>query len=159
VSRNATLGFLGLALVCLHFLLHVSFGLEGVAPDLLTLALLLLVRETGTGLAAALGFFMGVLEDAFSVLAFGASALAMTIVGILGARTRELFVGDSALFLAVYLTAGKFLKDLIYWVVAGDTVREPFVKDVILDGGLGAIYLAAVGLVLVFFLGERQPLV
>lgn len=158
MSRNTTIGFVALALVALHFLLHVSFGLEGAAPDLLTLALLLVARKTGTGLAAALGFFMGLLEDAFSVLAFGASALAMTVVGILGARTRELFVGDSAVFLAAYLTMGKLLKDLIYWAVAGDTVREPFVKDVVLDGSLGAIYVAAVGLVLIFFLGERHPL-
>ncbi len=72
------------------------------------------------GAGAALGFFFGILEDAFSVLAFGASALAMTVVGILGARTRDLFVGDSLLFLFVYLALGKLLRDLIYWVVAGE---------------------------------------
>ena len=55
------------------------------------LALLLAVRETGMGWAGALGFFFGLLEDAFSVLAFGASSLAMTAVGILGSRTRDLF--------------------------------------------------------------------
>lgn len=141
------------ALVILHFLLHVAFSIEGAAPDFLTLALLLAARETGMGLAAAVGFVLGLLEDAFSVLAFGASTLAMTLVGILGARTRDLFVGDSLRFVFMYLGAGKLLRDLIYWVVAGDTIRGPFISSVLVDGGVSALYLALVGVLIVQFLG------
>jgi len=158
VKRNTLLGLLVPLLVVLHFLLHVGLSLEGAAPDLLTLALLLAVRETGMGWAGALGFFFGLLEDAFSVLAFGASSLAMTAVGILGSRTRDLFVGDSLFFLFVYFCSGKLLRDLIHWVVAGEVVRGPFLNTVIVDGGLGAIYLAAVGLFLALVFGsDRAP--
>ena len=108
MKRKTLLGLLVPSLVVLHFLLHVGLSMEGLAPDLLTLALLLAARETGMGWGGALGFSFGLLEDAFSVLAFGASSLAMTVVGILGSRTRDLFVGDSLFFLFVYLAWGNF---------------------------------------------------
>lgn len=158
MNRRAVLGLVVPVLVILHFFLHVGLSIEGWAPDLLTLALLLAARETSMGVAAGLGFVFGILEDSFSVLAFGASALALTIVGILGARTRDLFVGDSVLFLLVYLTVGKILRDLIYWVVADPAVRGGFVNAVIVGGGLGALYLAAVGLALLQFTGGGRPI-
>ena len=158
MKRETLLGLLVPSLVVLHFLLHVGLSMEGVAPDLLTLALLLAARETGMGWGGALGFFFGLLEDAFSVLAFGASSLAMTVVGILGSRTRDLFVGDSLFFLFVYFGLGKLLRDVIHWVVAGEAVRGPFLNTVIFDGGIAAIYLAAVGLFLVLILGGNRAL-
>ena len=65
----------GLAL--LHFVLHVGFGLGSIAPDLATVALLLAAREMGMGGAAGVGFGLGLLEDALSVLSFGANGVAM----------------------------------------------------------------------------------
>ena len=158
MKRNTLLGFLVPLLVILHFLFHVGFSLEGTAPDLLTLALLLAARETGMGWGGALGFVFGLLEDAFSILAFGASSLAMTVVGILGSRTRDLFVGDSLLFLFVYLGSGKLLRDLIHWVAAGEAVRGPFVNTVVIEGGIAAVYLALVGLLLALIFGGNRAL-
>ena len=158
MTRRAVPGLLVPLLVVVHFFLHVGFGIERAAPDLLTLALLLAARETGMGTGGAMGFFFGLLEDAFSVLAFGASTLAMTVVGILGARTRELFVGDSLLFFFVYLSAGKLLREMIHWGVAGELAREPFLNVVLIDGGIAAIYLASVGLLLALFLGDSRAL-
>jgi hypothetical protein len=110
------------------------------------------------GAGAALGFFFGLLEDAFSVLAFGASSLAMAVVGILGSRTRDLFVGDSVLFLFAYLTLGKILRDLVYWAVAGASVRGPFISAVLTDGGLAALYMAVVGSLLIVLFGGSRAL-
>jgi rod shape-determining protein MreD len=158
MSRRFVLAGLVPALVLLHFLIHVGFSVGSGAPDLLTLALLLASRETRAGAGAALGFVFGLLEDAFSALAFGASALAMTVVGILGAKSRDLFVGESPFFVFVYLGLGKLLRDLIYWVAAGETVREPFVSGVLIGGGFSALYVAVVGTGLVFLLGGiRTP--
>ena len=56
-------------LILLHFTLHVSLGFGEGAPDLLVVALLISARELDTGRAAALGFVLGLLDDAFSVLA------------------------------------------------------------------------------------------
>lgn len=158
MTRKVVLRFVVPTLVVLHFLLHVGFSVGGGAPDLLTLALLLAAREKGMGLSAGFGFVLGLLEDAFSVLAFGASTLAMTLTGALGARTRDLFVGDSLRFFFLYLGAGKLLRDLVYWIVAGETIREPFVSSVLVDGGIAAIYVAVVGVLLVRALGgPRVP--
>lgn len=74
--------FAGLALM--HLLLHVGFGIGRAAPDLLTVALLLGAREVGMGRAAGMGLLFGLLEDALSVLSFGANSVAMTIVAVLG---------------------------------------------------------------------------
>ena len=134
-------------LVVLHFLLHLGFGLGRVAPDLLTIALLIAAREVGMGTAGGIGFFFGLLEDAFSVLAFGANAATLTVVGILGARTRDLFVGDSRLFVVSYLGVGKLLRDVIHWIVAGEAVREPFIHAMVTHTLPSAVYVAVVGIV------------
>ena len=99
-------------LVAVHFLLRVGFGFQFWAPDLLTVALLLAARRMAAGGAAALGLLLGVLRDAVNVLSFGADGVVMTVLGYLGARTRDYFVGDSLLFLAVYLFLGKFIRDI-----------------------------------------------
>lgn len=158
MSRRTVLGLLVPLLVILHFLFHVGFSIASGAPDLLTLALLLAARELSLGWGGGLGFFLGLLEDAFSVLAFGASAFALTLVGILGARTRDLFVGDSLLFFFVYLTVGKLLRNLVYWVVAGATVRGPFLESMVIQGGLASVYMAAVGVLVVVVLGGGRAI-
>ncbi|MFP3948176.1 MAG: hypothetical protein ACOC8K_09270 [Gemmatimonadota bacterium] len=136
-------------LVVLHFLLHLGFGIGRAAPDLLTLALLLGARSGGMALGAGLGFGLGLMQDAFSVLAFGSNALAMTVVGALGSFTRELFVGESILFVFVYLFAGKWMRDLLQWIAVGEGLREPFFQEMVVASGVSALYLAAVGIVLV----------
>jgi rod shape-determining protein MreD len=93
-------------LVLLHFVLHVGLGVGRVAPDLLTVALLLAAREVEVGTAAGMGLVFGLLEDALGVVSFGANAVSMTLLGMLGAVTRDLFVGDSILFLVSYFVLG-----------------------------------------------------
>lgn len=133
-------------LVLLHFLLHVGIGWGAAAPDLLTLAVLLAAREVRMAWGALVGFGLGLLEDALSVLAFGASSVALTVVGAMGARTRDLFMGDSRYFAVTYLFVGKWLRDLIHWVAVGDGMRDPFVSSVLVSSSLSAAYMAVVGL-------------
>ena len=139
---------LATVMVVLHFLLHVGFGFGTGAPDLLTIALLLAAREIGMGGAALLGLCFGLLEDALSVLAFGANTIAMTICAVGGAYTRDLFVGYSRFFLASYLLIGKWLRDLFHWMAVGEGLRQPFVDQVLVQGSISAVYAAAIGLVL-----------
>lgn len=142
-----------LLLAVVHFLLHLGLGLRDVAPDLLTVALLLGAREVGMGTAAGIGLLFGLLEDAFNVLSFGANTVAMTVVGAVGALTRVLFVGDSLFFLVSYLFVGKWVKDALFWALAGGTVREPFVEAVLIQGTIQAGYAAVVGVVVMVFTG------
>jgi len=137
---------LALLLFLVHFLLHVGLSYGRGAPDLLTLALLLLAREVSAGRAALVGLFLGLCEDALSVLAFGANSVAMTLVGIGGAVTRDLFVGDSRLFLVSYVFIGKWTLDLVHWIAVGEGLRQRFVEQVVIEGGIASLYLAAVGL-------------
>lgn len=132
-------------LVVLHFFLHLGLGLGPVAPDLLTVAVLMVAREVPMGVAAGTGFVFGLLEDAFSLLAFGTNAIALTVVGAAGARTRDLFVGDSLLFLVSYLFLGKWFRDLVQWVAVGENLREPFVDAMLIDTSLAALYVVVVG--------------
>jgi rod shape-determining protein MreD len=142
-----------IVLALLHFLLHLGFGFGGVAPDLLTIALLLAAREVGMGTAAGIGFAFGLLLDAFSLLAFGANTVAMTALGAAGARTRDLFVGDSFFFVVSYLFLGKWVKDLLFWVLVGEGIREPFVQAVLVQSSVNAAYAAAVGVLVVTVTG------
>lgn len=142
-----------IVLFLLHFLLHVGLGFGSGAPDLLTVALLLIAREVGVGTAAGTGLIFGLLEDALSVLSFGANALAMTVIGAAGAATRDLFVGDSMVFLVSYFVVGKFLRDVLHWVVVGETLRQPFLEQVVAQGLLGGVYAAATGILVMALTG------
>ena len=140
-------------LVFFHFGLHLGIGLGSKAPDLLVIALLIAIREVNMGAGSCLGFLFGIMEDAFSVLAFGANAFAFTIIGIAGSKMRNLFVGDSIGFMAVYLVLGKWCKDLLYWIVAGESVRGSFIDAMLIDSSLAAVYAGSVGLIVVVISG------
>lgn len=113
-------------LVVVHLVLHVAIGLGAVAPDILTVAVLLAARRLKGSAAAAVGLVLGILNDALSLTTFGAMALVYAIVGFLGARSRDLFEGDSLLFVAVYVFLGKWLRDALYFVVTRSAHGDPW---------------------------------
>lgn len=140
--------FIGL-LVAVHFALHLSLGLGTSAPDLLTVAVLVAARQLRGGAAAAVGFALGLLEDAVSLGAFGAAAVTQTVMGYLGARSRDLFVGDSALFIGLYLFLGTWLQDGLYYMLAPAVRRGGALQAVLVQAPVAAAYSALVGTVLV----------
>jgi cell shape-determining protein MreD len=78
-----------------------------------------------TGAAGAgVGLLIGVLADALSLTKFGALALIYTVLGYLGARSRDLFEGDSLLFVGLYIFVGKWLRDALYLGLAHSAVGE-----------------------------------
>lgn len=156
MARRWGLWVLVAGLFLAHFVLHVGLGLGRGAPDFLTIGLLLASREVGVGTAAAVGFVFGLVEDALSVLAFGANTVAMTAVGIVGAYTRDLFVGDSKLFVVSYFFAGKWMRDFVHWVMVGEELRQGFWDQVMVQGVIGAAYAAVVGVVLVSLFGRTR---
>ena len=140
-------------LAVLHFTLHVGFSIALGAPDFLTIALLIAARGLRMGGAAALGAVFGFLEDSLSVLSFGANAVALAVVGAIASRTRDLFVGDSLLFGVSYLLLGKWLRDLVHWFAVGAELREPFFESMVLRSGVASIYVAVIGLALLWLTG------
>jgi rod shape-determining protein MreD len=128
-------------LVIGHLILHVALGLDAAAPDLITGAVLLSARTLGGSAAAAVGLGLGVLADALSLTTFGAQALVNTVIGFLGARSRDLFEGDSLLFVGVYIFLGKWLRDSLYFVLTRSAHPEPW--GVLLTATpLAAVYAA-----------------
>ncbi|MEX2611525.1 MAG: rod shape-determining protein MreD [Gemmatimonadota bacterium] len=135
-------------LVVLHFTLHLTLGLGRSAPDLLTVAALLGARRLPGAGAALLGLVLGLLNDVLSLTAFGASAVALTVVCYLGSRTRDLFEGESLLFGALYLFLGKWLHDALYFLLGlsrGGT--EDAVNVLLTSAPIAAAYAAGAGLV------------
>jgi len=151
--RSVFVWIVVVVLFVLHFVLHIGLSYGRGAPDLLTLGLLIAARETSLGRASVLGLFTGLLEDAMSVLAFGANSIAMTIVAVGGAITRDLFVGDSKHFLPAYVFAGKWTRDLVHWMSVGSEVRQSFVEQVVVQGAIGSAYIAAIAVLMSRALG------
>jgi rod shape-determining protein MreD len=145
-------------LVLLHFILHVAFGLGQGAPDLLTVAALIAARRLRGGQAAAFGFVLGILDDALAITSFGASALALTVVSYLGARSRDLFEGESLLYFLVYLFLGTWLTDTIVLLVSPETLRRT-ATSLLVGLPLIALWTALGGVAAVMFFraatGER----
>ena len=152
---SSTVVAVALILVFVHLVLRLGLGMGAGAPDLLTVALLLNARRVRSGTAACIGFALGLLEDAFALVAFGANTVAMTVVGILGVQTRALFVSTTSLpFHIVYFATGKWLRDFIHWILqqrAGLT--SGFAEPMILSGVPAALYVALAGVLLVSLMG------
>ena len=134
-------------LIVAHFFLHLALGLGDSAPDLLTVGLLLAVRRARASVAAFLGLVLGVLNDALASVAFGAEAVVLTLVGFLGARSRDLFEGDSLLFIGAYLFLGKWLHDAAYYTLAHQLARGDVVTRLFMQAPVAALYAAGAGIV------------
>jgi cell shape-determining protein MreD len=135
------------SLVVLHFVLRVGLGLGQLVPDLIAVAVLLAARELRPGWAAGLGLLLGVLEGAVVPPTFGASALALTVLGFLASRLRDLFSGGGTVFLAFYLFAGKWLYDILLYLIVLVNARPGPASSLLLISPLAALYAAAAGLV------------
>lgn len=142
-------------LVLIHLVLRVTLGLGELAPDLLTVAVLLGARAARPSLAAMLGLVLGILRDALAVGGMGSAAVVLTVLGYLGARTQDLFEGESVVFAALYLFLGKWLHDSVYWLLRRGPVREGDLVEVLLIAQpIAALYAAAAGVaLLVLFRG------
>jgi rod shape-determining protein MreD len=116
--KNRAFVFFILILILVDLVLHVGFGYGAGAPDLITAAALLSARRVSGAMASVVGLVLGLLADSMSIAAFGASAVGLVIVSYLGAWTRDMFEGNSTLFVAFYLFVGKWLRDIIVFLVA-----------------------------------------
>lgn len=137
--------FIGL-LVFLHFFLHLGLGLAASAPDLLTVAVMLAARRLPGAGAAGLGLALGLLQDALSLLYFGAEAVAQAVLGFAGARTRDFFVGESILFVAGYLFVGKWLHDALFFLLARMGSGTEAVSRLLIQAPIAGLYAAACGM-------------
>jgi cell shape-determining protein MreD len=147
------------AFVFAHLLLRVGLGVGDAAPDLLTVALLLAARELKGGQAAGLGFFFGLLEDAFSILSFGANAMTLVVLALMGCKTRDLLVSETPTFLLAYLTVGVWLRGVFHWGLASESAQVSPGMALLVEAPVMAIYSAgtAVLVFMMFGLIRKEP--
>ena len=145
-SRSSTFWtFIGI-LILLHLVLRLALGLT-IVPDLLVVAALLGSRRLGGWPSALYGLLLGILADSLALVAFGATAVAFVIVCYLGSRSRNLFEGDSYLFVAFYAFVGAWLIEAIRFLVGGSMGRGVDIGYLISGGLLNALYVAAAAVV------------
>ena len=137
-------------LVLLHFLLHLGLGLAAIAPDLLTVAVLLGARRLPGAGGAVLGLSLGLFQDALSLLYFGVEAVTQTLLGYAGARTRDFFMGESVLFVAGYLFIGKWLHDVVFYMLTRVGSGTETLSRLLIQAPLAGLYAAICGLVALF---------
>jgi hypothetical protein len=140
--------FVGLiaVLVALHFILRVGLGLGPLAPDLLVVGMLLAARRMRAGWAAGLGVPLGVMEGAVNSVLLGPASLALVVLGFAGSRSRDQLAGDSPALLVLYLFVGKWVYDILVYLVLAMNGSAGSAAKLIVDSPVAALYAAFAGL-------------
>jgi rod shape-determining protein MreD len=105
-----------LLLIVLHYTLRPVLGWR-TSIDFLIIALLLASVRMRPGLAALLGFAMGLVADSLSVGAFGSAALAMSVVGFAASWLRAVVFAENLALHAAFFFAGKWLFDIVFLII------------------------------------------
>jgi rod shape-determining protein MreD len=148
MNRAASFWTFILVLILLHLTLRLGLGFDAL-PDLLVVAALLGARRLGGPAAALFGLLLGVLADALAVVAFGATAVAFVVACWLGSRSRNIFEGESYLFLVVYVFLGAWLIDAIRFFVGGAAGRGEVPMMLLRQAPLTALFTAVAAVVAV----------
>lgn len=133
-------------LVLLHFYIRPRLWSARASPDFLLIALVFFAMRAGPGPGALAGFVVGVVNDALTPAAFGAGALAHTVVGYLAAWGRAVFFADNLLVNAGFVAAGLWLRDLLLLVASG-TDRGELLTELTIYSPLQALTTALAALI------------
>jgi hypothetical protein len=116
-TRWQFVGFVAV-LVVLYFLLRVGLGLGALAPDFLVIALLLAARRMRGGVGGGAGPGPGRAGRGGAPAHHGRGRASPSPSSGTWARARGRFLsGDSPVVLALYLFAGKWIYDVLMWVL------------------------------------------
>jgi rod shape-determining protein MreD len=153
----ARFAFLLAALVTAHFALlpHVD---QRLAPDLLLLALLFFAIQSRPGLGALAGFLVGLATDAVAPTAFGAAALAGTVVGYLAGWVKTFSFADNPFVNALFVFAAAWCRDAIQVLAARQLAGGALGYQLLVYSPVAALATAAASLViLALFRGWLRP--
>jgi rod shape-determining protein MreD len=132
-------------LVLLHFYLRPRLWSARLSPDFLLIALVFFAMRAGPGAGAIAGFVVGVVNDALTPAAFGAGALAHTVVGYLAAWGRAIFFADNLLVNAAFVAVALWVRDLLLLLASG-TSQGRLLVELTLYSPLQALSTAAFAL-------------
>lgn len=145
-------------LVVLQFVLRPRLGSPRYAPDFVLVALLFFAMRSRPGFGAIAGFLVGLVSDATAPTAFGAAALAHTIVGYLAGWVRAVFVADNILVSALFVFAAAWLRDAIQLLAANQLSGGALGWQLLASSPLAALSSAGAALLmLLIFRGSLAP--
>jgi rod shape-determining protein MreD len=132
----------------MHFSIRPWLGNPRWAPDFMMLALMTFAIRARPGHAAVGGFVVGIIGDALAEGAFGAGALAHTVVGYLQAWGKDVFFPDNYLVNAGFFFAGVWIRDLLVLLASGRVGAEALLLHLATWSLLLALTTTLAGLVL-----------
>jgi rod shape-determining protein MreD len=136
-------------LVVLHYTLRPLLGWR--APmDFLILALLLASIRVRPAVGALIGLALGIVSDSLTPDALGAGAIAMTVVGYLASWLKAVFFADNIALNAFFFFLGKWVFDVIYFIVEHRLAGIELVQQLLLWSPLSAAATAIAGVLLLF---------
>lgn len=139
-------------LAAAHFAVRPLLGDPRFAPDFLLIALLFLAIRVRPGVGAMAGFGVGILTDAVAPTAFGAAALATTLVGFGAGWIRAMFVTDNLLINAVFVFAAAWLRDIVQVLASNQLSGHTLVWQLFIYSPLAALSTAVAAFLVRLFL-------
>lgn len=158
---NATRALRGIVafavLVVLHYTVRPLLGWR-VDMDFLVIAVLLAAVRLRPGSAAAIGFLTGLVADSLAPSAFGAGALAMTVIAFAASWLKAVFFADNVVLNAFFFFVGKWVFDLLYTIAEHRLALGEALAQIFIWAPLSAALTATVGvLLLLVFRNAFEP--
>lgn len=144
-SRTLIVALVVLVLAALQYTLRPMLDWRA-GIDFLVIAVLVVAVRVRPGAAALVGFLVGLVSDALTPEAFGAGALAMTILGYTASELKATFFADNVLLNAVFVFVGKVAFDVILLLAEQRLGGYALLAQLLVWTPLAAILTAGVGL-------------
>ena len=157
MSRSRGVVFYGLlcVLIAMHFTVRPMLGWR-VNVDFLVLSVLIIAVRARPGAAAVCGFGLGLMADSLTPAAFGAGALALTVVGFGASWLKSAFFADNAGVNAAFVFLGTWAFDAVFLLAEHRVRGWELLAQALLWAPLSAALTAVVGIAV---LGIVRPLV
>jgi len=130
-------------LTAAHFGLRPRLGDPRFAPDFLLVALLFFAIRVRPMAGSAAGFALGLVSDAVAPTAFGAAALALTVVGYLAGWLKAIVFADNLLVTALFVFAAAWVRDAVEVLAAHQLVGGALAWQLLAFSPLAAVSTAA----------------
>jgi len=138
-------------LIVLHYTLRPLLGWRASIDFLLIALVFGSVRMRPAG-AALFGFVLGISADSLALGAFGAGALAATIVAFSASWLKAVFFADNLALNAFFLFVGKWLFDLVYVLMERRMHGVEMLMQIIVWSPLAAAVTAVAGAIAITML-------
>jgi rod shape-determining protein MreD len=134
-------------LLLLHFSLRPLLAWHAEI-DFLLIAVLLAAVRVRPGVAAIMGFVVGLLVDSLTPGAFGAGALAMSCVAFAASWLKAVFFADNLALNGFFFFAGRWAYAIIYVLAEHQRSGVDLAQEVFVWAPLSGAVTAAAGVIL-----------